>query len=141
MGGKERGHIYDDIIDLPYQKSQGHPAMPVADRAAQFSPFAALVGLDATMEETARRTEERIELEEEAKELLDRKWQEILSDTQGASAVRIRFFQADERKSGGAYVTVEGTIRKIEEYGRTITLSGGEVIPLSDVVEIDRLEK
>ena len=141
MGTEGNWHKYDDIIDLPYRKSTRHPHMPVEDRAAQFSPFAALVGLGATMEEAARRTEERIELDEEAKELLDKKWQEILTDTKGTPKVRIRYFLEDERKSGGSYVVAEGSIRKIEEYSRTIILSGGEVIPMSDVLEIDRLEK
>lgn len=66
MSGK-----YDDIINLPHHVSATRPRMPLTDRAAQFALFAALRGYEATVRETARRTEERRELTEETRQELD----------------------------------------------------------------------
>ena len=134
-------HRYDDMMELPYQKSTRHPQMTMLDRAAQFSPFAALTGLDATMDEAARRTEERIELDEEAKELLDEKWREIVAKSGAAPKVRIRYFQPDDRKLGGSYVTVEGTVHKVDEYGKELWLENGLIIAMEDILELDSLEQ
>ena len=125
---------YDDIIDLPRPTSARHPRMPMADRAAQFSPFAALTGHGAAIRETARLTDRKIELTEDEKTVLDEKLC-LLLDT-GGEAV-FTWFLPDERKDGGAYVTAAGSIRKLDLPGRRVILTGGAVIPVEDILEIE----
>ena len=125
---------YDDIIDLPHPTSAKHPRMPMADRAAQFSPFAALTGHGAAIHETARLTARKIELTEEEKAVLDEKLC-LLLDT-GGEAV-FTYFLPDEKKVGGAYVTAAGSIKKLDLLERRIILTSGAVIPLEDMIEIE----
>ena len=117
---------YDDIINLPHPTSARHPRMPIADRAAIFSPFAAL--------ETARLTDQRIELTEEEKALLDEKLR-LLVETGGVGA--FTWFLPDERKDGGAYVTNLGTVKKIDPLEGRIILTNRTVIPIKDILEIE----
>ena len=125
---------YDDIINLPHPTSARHPRMPIADRAAIFSPFAALVGHGAAIEETARLTDQRIELTEEEKALLDEKLR-LLAETGGVGA--FTWFLPDERKDGGAYVTNLGTVKKIDPLEGRIILTNRTVIPIKDILEIE----
>ena len=125
---------YDDIIDLPHPTSARHPRMSMAGRAAQFSPFAALVGHGAAIRETARLTDRKIELTEDEKAILDEKLC-LLLDT-GGEAV-FMYFQPDEKKTGGSYVTAAGSIKKLDLPGRRIILNGGAVIPVEDILEIE----
>ena len=125
---------YDDIIDLPHPTSATHPRLSMADRAAQFSPFAALSGHGAAIRETARLTDRKIELTEEEKEVLDEKlW--LLNDT-GREAV-FTYFLPDGKKDGGAYVTAAGSIERLDPLERQIILTGGAVIPVEDILEIE----
>ena len=127
---------YDDIINLPHPTSAKHPRMSMAARAAIFSPFAALTGHSAAIEETFRLTDRRIELSEEAKVELDMK-QQLLADAISARPeISVTWFQPDERKDGGEYVTTAGRLKKIDEYDRTLAMTDGSVIPLDDVLEI-----
>ncbi len=129
-------HRYDDIIHLPHHVSASHPQMPLADRAAQFSPFAALTGHGALLQETGRLTEEWAEPEEDQKALLDLKLQQIrrvLSGQDGGSALpeaSFTYFQPDERKHGGTYITVTGRVKKIDESARRILLEDGTVLEI-----------
>lgn len=125
---------YADIIDLPYQKSVKRPRMPVEDRAAQFSPFAALTGYEDAVKETARLTDERIELDEYSKEELNRKLNEIKDNL--AKQVSITYFVPDERKEGGAYITVSGCVKKFKEQIMLIIMEDGTEIPISEIIEI-----
>ena len=127
---------YDDIIDLPHPTSAKHPRMPVADRAAQFSPFAALTGYEAAVQETARLTDERIELHEDELAALDEKLRTVLAWNGEAPLVSITYFQADDRKAGGSYNTAQGYIRKLDELRRVIVMQDGSKIPVDDVLEI-----
>lgn len=127
---------YDDIIDLPHPTSAKHPRMPVADRAAQFSPFAALTGYEAAVQETARLTDERIELNEDELAALDEKLRTVLAWNGEAPLVSITYFQADDRKAGGSYNTAQGYIRKLDELRRVIVMQDGSKIPVDDVLEI-----
>ena len=127
---------YDDIIDLPHPTSTKHPRMPVADRAAQFSPFAALTGYEAAVQETARLTDERIELNEDELAALDEKLRTVLAWNGEAPLVSITYFQADDRKAGGSYNTAQGYIRKLDELRRVIVMQDGSKIPVDDVLEI-----
>ena len=128
---------YDDIIGLPHPTSARHPRMPMADRAAQFSPFAALTGHGAAIRETARLTDRKLEPAEEEMAVLDEKLS-LLLDT-GGEAV-FTYFLPDEKKDGGAYVTAAGRIKKLDLRSRRIVLTGGTVIPLEDILEIESEE-
>ena len=127
---------YDDIIHLPHPDSAKHPRMSVEARAAQFAPFAALSGHSAAIEETFRLTDRRIELSEEAKAELDMK-QQLLADAISARPeISVTWFQPDERKDGGEYVTTTGQLKKVDAFERTLVLTDGSAIPLDDVLEI-----
>jgi len=128
---------YDDIINLPHPVSQKHPQMSLYDRAAQFSPFAALTGYDSAIRETGRLTDERIELDEEALMELNMRYQLLVDSLKESPEVRINYFKPDERKSGGAYVTVTGVVKKVDDYERMITMRDGMVIPMDDVLTIE----
>ena len=128
---------YDDIINLPHPTSQRHPRMPIRDRAAIFSPFAALSGHGAAIAETARLTERRIELDEDTRAELDRKQAVLLEHMDEQPDVTITWFQPDERKDGGAYLTATGRLKKLRELERLLVLADGTEIPLEDVVALE----
>lgn len=125
---------YDDIIDLPHPASQRHPQMPLADRAAQFSPFAALTGLDAALQETARLTDQRITLDEYEQAELDKTLQALREAALQHPAVEITYFQPDARKAGGQYVTSVGHVKRIAEYEQQLILTEGTSIPLAEII-------
>ena len=132
-------HRYDDIIHLsrPVSKKRSH--MSNFDRAAQFSPFAALTGYDAVIAETGRLTDTRIELDEGGKALLDEKLQTIREHLEEHPAVMLTVFCPDSRKSGGAYETITGNVKKIDPVARILVLTGGEVIPVDRIYGIECL--
>lgn len=105
---------YEDIINLPHHVSERHARMSMLDRVAQFSPFAALTGYDAAIEETARLTDAKIELDESEKDLLNKRLREALAS---GTHVRISYFLPDERKVGGAYVCITGKVKKLDTLG------------------------
>lgn len=128
---------YDDIINLPHHVSSTRPHMPMSDRAAQFSPFAALSGYDAAVKETARLTTERIELAEDARTALEEKLG-LLSDTiSDAPTVTITYFQPDRKKAGGEYITATGIVKRIDDYQHTIIMKDGHQIAIADVIDVD----
>ena len=129
-------HKYDDIIDMPHHVSSVHAHMSSVDRAAQFSPFAALTGYDAAVKETARLTEQRIELDEYEKEEIDSKLQYIKSVMPDSPEITITHFKKDLLKDGGSYVMSEGHVKKIDEYENTIVMMNGKKIYIDDIVEI-----
>ena len=114
---------YEDIINLPHHISPTRQQMPMSDRAAQFSPFAALTGYDAAIKETGRLTDERIELDEEALTALDMKYQLLIDAFDDAPEVTITYFQPDERKAGGKYITATGAVKKVDDFERRITIN------------------
>lgn len=128
---------YDDIIDLPHHVSETHPPMSRADRAAQFSPFAALTGYDAAVRETARVTERRIELDEGVKAELNARLNCILEHLPEHPQVSITYFVPDEKKSGGAYRTVTGAVRKLDSFAKTLTLVDGTVVSMEEMVHVE----
>ena len=132
MNGK-----YDEIMGLPHHVSKTRPQMPMSDRAAQFAPFAALTGYDAAIKETGRLTDERIELDVEALSALDMKYQLLMEALDEAPEVTITYFQPDERKAGGKYVSAVGAVKKIDDFERRITMQDGTKIPMDDVLSIE----
>lgn len=128
-------HRYDDIINLPHPTSANHPRMSLYDRAAQFSPFAALTGHDAAIKETARLTEQKIELSEDTISRLNEKLQIVADHLE--TEVTITYFVPDERKSGGAYVSYTGIVRRIDDYEHTLIMTDKTVIPIEQISEIE----
>ena len=129
--------LYQDMLYLPHPVSQKHAAMPRRDRAAQFSPFAALTGYDAAVKETGRLTDEKIELDEESLTALNVRYQMLTDALEKRPEVRITYFEPDERKAGGAYVTTVGAVRKIDDFEQTIIMQGGTRIPMEDVLSLE----
>lgn len=131
MAGK-----YDDIIHLPHPDSPTHARMPIVDRAAQFSAFAALTGYEAAVQETARHVDSRIELDEDVKAELDDTLRYILAQPAPGPKISVTYFVPDERKSGGSYETVAGYMRKLDRNRRQLLLTGNHTIPLEDIADI-----
>ncbi len=131
---------YDDIIDLPHHISTKHPQMTQEARAAQFAPFAALTGYDDEVKETARLTNKRIELDDEAKSILNNKIQMIIEQLSERPIVAFTYFVPDNKKEGGKYVTVTGVVRKIDEYKQIIVLEDKIEIPINEIVDIANVD-
>ena len=129
---------YKDMLHLPHPVSATHPRMSLQDRAAQFSPFAALTGYDDALKETARLTDRFIELDEDRKQEIDRQIADLQQHRGEAVAVKITYFVPDEKKDGGAYHTLEGCVQKIDENSRSLRIQGTE-IPVEKIYEIDFL--
>ena len=127
---------YDDIIGLPHHVSSTRPHMPMLDRAAQFQPFRALTGYEDAVQETARYTDEKVELTEDEKALLDMELQRLSDDIANRPQVTLTCFRTDKKKSGGAYVTTTGRLKKIDDLEGTLILASGERIVIEDIIEI-----
>lgn len=128
---------YDDIINLPHHVSDRRAPMPMIDRAAQFSPFAALTGYEAVIAETARLTNRRIELDESGKAELNERIRTIQEKIDDCPEVTVTYFEPDEWKSGGAYVSATGKVRKIDGYEQTVIMTDGLVIPFAEILKIE----
>ena len=130
---------YDDIIKLSHHISKKHPKMSMEDRAAQFAPFAALVGYEDAVEETARITTKRIELNEEERNALDIKLQMLNEQIriQIYPNVVIMYFVPDLKKDGGKYIKISGTVKKIDEYKQLMILDDKTEIPISEIISVN----
>lgn len=128
---------YADIIYLPHHVSRTRPQMPMSDRAAQFSPFAALTGYDDAIQETRRLTERRIQIDEDVLNVLNLKFQILLTHIQEHPFIKFTYFKADAQKSGGSYITVDGSVKKILEAENQIILLDGTKIPIADIIALD----
>lgn len=129
--------VYEDIINLPHHVSKTRPQMSMLDRAAQFSPFADLAGYDAAIKETGRLTDEKIEMDEDRKAALDMKQAYLIEMIDEQPEISITYFLPDTRKSGGAYVTVTGKLKRLDEYERLLILTDGKKIPMEDIADIE----
>ena len=127
---------YDDIINFPHHVSPTRQRMSMHDRAAQFAPFAALVGYDDAVAETARLTESRPELDEQEQRAINECLAYIAEHIHEQPEVKIQYFVSDERKSGGAIIEVFGKVKKISATDGTIVMADGCVIPITDVMDI-----
>lgn len=127
---------YDDIIGLSHHVSPTRSRMSIIDRAAQFSPFAALTGHNEAVRETERLTDERIELDENKKTILNEKLQIIMEKQKEQPEITFTFFMPDSRKNGGKYVDITGVVKKIDEIERCVRLMDGTRILINDIYEI-----
>lgn len=127
---------YSDIINLPHHVSRNHPQMPLAARAAQFAPFAALTGYDAVIHETARLTNQRVELEEYDNERLNRKFAELMPLLDHHPEITVSYFKPDERKAGGSYSAVSGHVKKIDTYEQYMEMEDGIIIPIRNIIDL-----
>ena len=133
----KRENKYSDIINLPHHVSATRPHMTIIDRAAQFSPFAALTGYEAAIEETGRVTESFAELDENRKERINEKLQWIKEHLKEETKISVIYFQPDEKKEGGRYVEVTGAIKKIDEFERCILMMDGMKVLLNHIYDIE----
>ena len=129
-------HRYDDIISLSRPVSEGRARMTGYDRAAQFSPFAALTGFDAAIQETGRLTDTRMELEEYGLQLLDEQMRALLEVIHTRPKVQVEWFRRDERKAGGSYVTTTGHVKKVDDYHGQLVFTDGRCIPMGEVLSV-----
>ena len=128
---------YADIIDLPHHQSDTRPKMSNYDRAAQFSPFAALTGHAESIKETARLTDEYSEPSEEMKAIMNEKILFLMEQLENQPEITITFFKPDAKKQGGAYITITGVVKKIKTYERQIQMTTGDLIPIDMIFGID----
>ena len=127
---------YSDIIHLPHPNPVGRQRMSMQARAAQFAPFAALTGHSAAIEETARLTDDEINLYEDKLILLNRQMQLLLSMLDQCPEVTFTCFVPDAHKAGGCYRQVTGIVQKADDYTRTLTLQDGTQIEVSRIMDI-----
>ena len=128
---------YDDIIHLPHHVSATRAQMSMADRAAQFSPFAALTGYEAAIKEAGRLTDKKIEPDEEALHILNMKFRLLTEHLAEQPQVCFTVFFPDETKPGGTYAAVAGAVRRVDLSARRILLWDGTVFPMDDVLDVD----
>ena len=130
--------MYKDIINMPYPNPEIEKDFPdKVNREAQFAPFAALTGYDDTVEETARLTHNRIDLDETAKEELSRKLAYIRDNIKTMSQVTITFFVPDDKKDGGEYVSVTDRVKKIRSFENDIVMQDNTVIQIEDIISVE----
>ena len=128
---------YKDMLHLPHPVSAARPRMALQDRAAQFSPFAALTGYDDALRETARLTERFIELDEDGKQEIDRQISYLQQHPLDTVPVKIIYFVPDEKKDGGSYRRVAGHVKKIDWYEKKIVLTEAGTLEIGHIVEMD----
>lgn len=128
---------YKDIINLPHYQSKRRSRMSMIDRAAQFSPFAALTGHNDAIIETARLTDRKIELDEGTKSILNEKIQMISDYLSENPTVTFTHFEPDIKKDGGAYLKTTGIVKKIDDYNKEIYLTDGTMISIEHIYEIE----
>ena len=128
---------YEDIIHLPHHVSETHPRMSRLNRAAQFSPFAALTGYGAAIQEAGRLRDRKIQLDEDSQAVLDRKLANLREQLSKHPEVAVTYFQPDGKKDGGAYASFSGQVKKIQDYEQLLVFTDGTQIPFSDILDLD----
>lgn len=131
MSGK-----YDDIINLEHHISSKHKRMTIKERAAQFAPFSALTGYSDAIKETARITDEKIELDENQKKIINSKLQIIKNKIDLKPTISLVCFKQDKKKQGGSYITIKGTIKKIDIQNQKIIMDDNKKIDINDLIDI-----
>lgn len=137
MQPTENDHRYDSIKKMPHYQSVTRPHMSLYDRAAQFSPFTALTGYDDAVKETARLTDTKAELDEYEKAAINERLNRIQDTFDVQPEVSITYFLPDKKKSGGAYITVTGCVKKVDEFEHVVVMRNGTKVHIDDIAEID----
>ena len=127
---------YSDIIDMPHHVSTKYPRTSSIDRAAQFGSFAALTGHSDMINETARWTSEKMELNEDEKNLLDIKQSILRQAMAQRPIITVTYFVPDSKKSGGCYVDITGIIKREDHNEGCIIFENGEKILFDNVINI-----
>lgn len=133
---KESIEKYLDIINMPHRVSRKHPQMSRYERAAQFAPFAALTGYEDIIKEEGRLTDNRVEINEEAKHILDMKMNILMNSIEKIPHISITYFVPDERKSGGEYITIDENVKKIDILKQQIITEKGTMVPVEEIVDM-----
>ena len=128
---------YEDIVNIPPHISKKHPQPTMMDRAARFAPFAAITGYEEMVLEEARVTEERIELDEGALSLLNEKLNMIQEFLDEEPEIKITYFEPDKKKTGGAYIDIIGTVKRIDEYECLVIMTDGKKIRIEDIYSLE----
>ena len=128
---------YEDIVNLPRPISKNHPQPTMSDRAARFAPFAAITDYEAMVLEEARETEKRIVPDENALSLLNEKLNILQEFPDKIPEIKVTYFVPDKKKSGGAYVTVKGSVKKIDPYKKILIMRDEKKIPIEDISKIE----
>lgn len=128
---------YDDIIHLPHPEPSTHPRMTMENRAAQFSPFAALTGYDEATREEARLTDEKKELSDDMIEMLDARLAVLEQHLKEHPSITVTYFHQDEKKSGGRYITVSGNLKKLDGVKHTLHMTDNTKIPIENIRRIE----
>ena len=128
---------YEDIVNLPPHISKRHPQPTMIERAARFAPFAAITGYEEMVLEEARVTEERIELDESTLAMLNEKLNIIHDSLDSEPVIQITYFEPDKKKSGGAYISVTGMVKRIDEYERLVIMSDGKKIRIDEIFGLE----
>ena len=127
---------YDDIISLPHHMSLKHPRLPMANRAAQFAPFAALTGFDGVIAETGRLTDRFIPLDEDQKEAIDLRLDILKDRIREKPEAAFTYFVRDEKKEGGSYRSASGAVKRIDDVERRIILTDGTKIDIDSLYSV-----
>ncbi len=138
MNDRMEYHRYDDVINRQHPTSKKHPRMSNMNRAAQFAPFAALTGYEESIEETARLTDRIIELNEDEIAEINGKLNFIQEHIKERPEVTITYFQPDERKDGGAYITATGRVRRIDEVSGVVVFEGETILDINTIIDIKK---
>ena len=128
---------YEDIVNLPPHISKKHPQPTMIDRAARFAPFAAITGYEEMVLEEARITEERIDLDEGTSSILNEKLNMIQEFIDEEPEITITYFEPDKKKSGGAYIDITGTVKRIDEYECLVIMTDGKEIRIEDIYGLE----
>lgn len=128
---------YEDIMHCCRPVSGDHPPMPLAERAAQFAPFAALTGHGEAIKEAARMTNRRIDLDEDMKACLDIKFQRLREQVRNRPEIEITYFKPDSKKTGGLYKTIRGCVQKVDESRRLLRMTDGTEIFIEDIAALE----
>ena len=127
---------YEDIVNMPHHVSKKYPQPTMADPASRFAPFSAITGYEQMVLEEARVTDDRIEMDESSKAALNEKLNMILEFIDEQPEVKITYFEPDKKKAGGAYVTVTGTVKRIDEYEHLVIMTDGKKINIDDIYNL-----
>ena len=128
---------YEDIVNLQPHISKKHPQPSMMDRAARFAPFAAITGYEEMVLEEARVTEERIDLDEGTLSLLNEKLNMIQEFLDEEPEIKITYFEPDKKKTGGAYVSITGVVKRIDEYEHLVIMTDGKKIRIDDIFGLE----